>query len=42
LRSLEVLRDLRLAAGRRDISTRHDDLGKLRGVVRDYRPPAGG
>jgi len=42
LRSLEVLRDLRLAADRRDITTRHDDLGKLRRVVRDYRPPAGG
>jgi len=42
LRSLEVLRDLRLAADRRDITTRHDDLGKLRRVVRNYRPPAGG
>jgi hypothetical protein len=37
LRSLEVLRDLRLAADRRDINTRHDDLAKLRGVVRGYR-----
>jgi hypothetical protein len=37
LRSLEVLRDLRLAADRRDIATRHDDLDKLRRVVRDYR-----
>jgi hypothetical protein len=27
LRSLEVLRDMRLAADRRDISTRHDELG---------------
>src|SRR5271170_4498366 len=35
LRSLEVLRDLRLAADRRDIATRHDDLATLRGVVRD-------
>jgi hypothetical protein len=35
LRSLEVLRDLRLAADRRDIATRHDDLARLRGVVRD-------
>src|ERR1700734_2635074 len=33
LRSLEVLRDLRLAANRSDISTRHDALAKLRGVV---------
>jgi hypothetical protein len=36
LRSLEVLRDLRLAADRRDIGTRHDDLARLRGVVRGY------
>jgi hypothetical protein len=35
LRSLEVLRDLRLAADRRDIATRHDDLARLRRVVRD-------
>jgi hypothetical protein len=34
LRSLEVLRDLRLAAHRRDIATRHDDLGRLRRVVK--------
>src|SRR5882672_4960981 len=34
MRSLEVLRDLRLAADRRDIATRHDDLGKLRRVVK--------
>jgi hypothetical protein len=33
LRSLEVLRDLRLAADRRDIATRHDDFSKLRGLV---------
>jgi hypothetical protein len=39
LRSLEVLRDLRLAADRRDITTRHDDLDRLRGVVRGYRRP---
>src|ERR1700736_3094534 len=39
LRSLEVLRDMRLAADRRDIVTRHDELGKLRRAVRDYRPP---
>jgi hypothetical protein len=36
LRSLEVLRDLRLAADRRDLTTRHDDLARLRGVVRGY------
>jgi hypothetical protein len=40
LRSLETLRDLRLAAKRRDIISRHDDLDKLRSAVRDYRPPA--
>jgi hypothetical protein len=34
LRSLEVLRDLRLAAHRSDIATRHDDLAKLRRVVK--------
>jgi hypothetical protein len=28
-----VLRDLRLAAQRSDIATRHDDLAKLRRVV---------
>ena len=33
LRSLEVLRDMRLGADRRDISTRHDDLARLRGAV---------
>jgi hypothetical protein len=33
LRSLEVLRDLRLAADRRDIATRYDDLARLRGAV---------
>ena len=38
LRSLEVLRDLRLAADRRDIATRHDDLAKLRRVVRETGP----
>jgi hypothetical protein len=34
LRSLEVLRDLRVAADRRDIATRHDDLARLRRVVK--------
>ncbi|HZT02503.1 MAG TPA: monodechloroaminopyrrolnitrin synthase PrnB family protein [Steroidobacteraceae bacterium] len=33
LRSLEVLRDLRVAAERRDIATRHDDLARLRAAV---------
>ena len=35
LRSLEMLRDLRLAADRRDIGTRHADLGRLRSAVGD-------
>ena len=30
LRALEVLRDLRLGAARRDIATRHEDLARLR------------
>jgi hypothetical protein len=34
LRSLEVLRDLRLAANRSDIVSRHEDLRRLRGLVR--------
>ncbi|HTV95671.1 MAG TPA: monodechloroaminopyrrolnitrin synthase PrnB family protein [Steroidobacteraceae bacterium] len=34
LRSLEVLRDLRLAADRPDIASRHQDLRRLRGLVR--------
>jgi hypothetical protein len=33
VRSLEVLRDMRLAAKRSDIATRHDDLQRLRAVV---------
>jgi hypothetical protein len=33
LRSLELLRDMRLAADRRDILTRHHDLARLRGLV---------
>lgn len=33
LRSLELLRDLRLAVDRRDIATRHDDLALLRSAV---------
>jgi hypothetical protein len=34
LRSLEVLRDLRLATDRADIASRHADLERLRAVVR--------
>jgi len=34
LRALEILRDLRQAADRRDIVTRHDDLARLRSAVR--------
>jgi hypothetical protein len=33
LRSLEVLRDLRLAANRSDISTRHADIARLRSMI---------
>jgi hypothetical protein len=33
MRALEMLRDLRLAADRRDIVTRHDDLDRLRAAV---------
>jgi hypothetical protein len=34
LRSLETLRDLRVAAKRSDLETRHDDLAKLRSLLR--------
>ncbi len=37
LRSLEVLRDMRLAADRSDIVTRHADLNRLRNAVQAYR-----
>src|SRR6202789_4346045 len=40
LRSLEVLRDLRLAADRTDIASRHADLKRLRAVVAGDRPLA--
>lgn len=40
LRSLELLRDLRLAVDRRDIATRHDDLAALRRIVSGDRPSA--
>jgi len=33
LRSLEVLRDMRLGANRSDIATRHVDLQRLREMV---------
>jgi hypothetical protein len=33
VRSLEVLRDLRLAANRNDIASRHADLERLRGML---------
>ena len=33
LRSLEVLRDMRLAANRTDIATRHADFERLRSVL---------
>lgn len=35
LRSLETLRDLRLAADRSDIASRHADLARLRSLLRD-------
>jgi hypothetical protein len=37
MRSLELLRDLRLAADRSDVATRHDDLALLRDSVIDAR-----
>ena len=37
LRSLEVLRDMRLAADRSDIVTRHADLNRLRNAVQADR-----
>lgn len=33
LRSLEILRDLRMAAARTDITTRHDDLERLKAML---------
>jgi hypothetical protein len=39
LRSLEILRDLRLAADRREIPTRHGELDRLRSAVRGYHQP---
>ena len=38
LRSLEVLRDLRLAADRPDIASRHADVERLRRALRGDRP----
>ncbi|HXA99034.1 MAG TPA: monodechloroaminopyrrolnitrin synthase PrnB family protein [Steroidobacteraceae bacterium] len=37
LRSLQVLRDMRVAADRSDIVTRHADLNRLRNAVQAYR-----
>jgi hypothetical protein len=37
LRSLEILRDLRLGVDRRDIDSRHAELSKLRAAVHGYR-----
>jgi hypothetical protein len=34
LRSLEALRDLRLAADRRDIASRHHDIAKLKSLLK--------
>jgi len=39
LRSLEILRDLRLAADRGDIASRRGELERLRRAVRGYPPP---
>jgi hypothetical protein len=39
LRSLEILRDLRLAADRREIPTRRGELDRLRSAVRGYHQP---
>jgi hypothetical protein len=33
LRALETLRDLRVAAPRKDIATRHDDVARLRALL---------
>jgi hypothetical protein len=38
LRSLELLRDLRIAAKRRDLATRHDDLAALRAALKTSQP----
>jgi hypothetical protein len=35
LRSLEILRDMRMAADRPDVATRHADLDRLRGALKD-------
>jgi hypothetical protein len=40
LRSLEVLRDMRVAANRTDIATRHADLAQLRSLVPSGTPIA--
>jgi hypothetical protein len=38
LRSLEILRDLRVAARRSDLATRCDDLARLRSLLKSPRP----
>jgi len=40
LRSLEVLRDMRIAASRHDVATRFGDLSRLRAIIPCYRGPA--
>ena len=39
IRSLEVLRDMRVAANRPDLATRHEDLARLRSHVVQPQPP---
>src|SRR3984893_17412440 len=41
IRSLEVLQDMRVAAKRGDLATRHDDLARLRSRLRRGRPRIG-
>jgi len=40
LKSLETLRDLRTAAPRDDLATRHRDLQRIRGLAYTLRPPS--
>jgi hypothetical protein len=40
LRSLEILRDLRVAARRSDLATRCDDLARLRSLLQEPARPA--
>ena len=41
IRSLEVLKDMRVAAKRADLATRHDDLARLRSRLRRGWPRTG-